>query len=503
MSESTVTTYGNWTKPTIKGIAGVSMAATVVLFLGAIAMIVAAMTQGFLGAALVFAMTGAALLPLVIKSPSSGLTLYEKVFVRTVKRQMARTGAAVLLQGPSGITRDGQARLPGLLAASELIEATDAYGTPFGIVHVPSTDHYSVVIEGASTGMDLVDQDKVDYMVAVWGQWLAMLGQEQTDIAGAQVSIETAPDPGVRLRHMIDERRGAHGPSLPFTDQVMAEIKDVYPAGQAQMTTRISVTFRSRTTPGAKKRPTEEMVRRIGNALPSLLVMLRESGAGQQPTPMTGQDLVDAVRIAYDPSVATDVEEARACGGTGLTWHEAGPTFADDRRPDVYRHDRAWSMSWEMLQAPRSIVHSDVLTRLLAPHPEIPRKRVTLVYRPLTMETSARVAEGEVQNAVFVLNNNKQAKAIDSIRLRHAQQTANEEATGAGMVRFGVIVTATVLDPADLSKVTETIRQLSATSRLKLRKATWTQASTFAAGLPLGLVLPEHTAIPNEWKDAL
>ncbi|SDB94955.1 hypothetical protein GA0111570_11158 [Raineyella antarctica] len=501
MSEST--TYGNWTRPQIKGIAGVSMAATALLALGAVAMIIAAMTQGFLGAVVVFFATGALMLPLLAKSPATGMTLYEKFFVRAAKARMAHTGSAVLLQGPCGMTRDGQARLPGLLAASELIEATDAYGTPFGIVHVPSTDHYSVVIEGASTGMDLVDADKIDRQVAIWGQWLAMLGQEQTDIAGAQVSIETAPDPGVRLRHMIEARRATHGPSAAFADQVMGEIKAAYPAGQAQMTTRISVTFRSRTAPGGPKRPTEEMIRRIGNALPSMLVMLRESGAGQQPTPMTGQDLVDAVRVAYDPSVATDVEEARAAGGTGLTWQQAGPTFADDRRPDVYRHDRAWSMSWEMLQAPRSIVHSDVLARLLAPHPEIPRKRVTLVYRPLTMETSARVVEGEVQNALFVLNNNKQATSRDSLRLRHAQQTANEEATGAGMIRFGVIITATVLDPTDLSKIIETIRQLSAASRLKLRPATWTQAATFAAGLPLGLVLPEHTAIPAEWKDAL
>ena len=57
------------------------------------------------------------------------------------------------------------------------------------------------------------------------------------------------------------------------------------------------------------------MIRRIGNAFPSMLVMLRESDAGQQPTPIRGQDLVDAVRVAYDPSVATDVEEARAAGG--------------------------------------------------------------------------------------------------------------------------------------------------------------------------------------------
>lgn len=259
MSEST--TYGNWTRPQIKGIAGVSLAATALLALGAVAMIIAAMTQGFGGAVVVFFATAALMAPLLVKTPATGMTLYEKVFVRTVKARMARTGSAVLLQGPSGMTRDAQARLPGLLAASELIEATDAYGTPFGIIHVPSTDHYSVVIEGASTGMDLVDGDRIDRQVAVWGQWLAMLGQEQTDIAGAQVSIETAPDPGVRLRHMIDARRATHGPSAAFADQVMAEITDVYPAGQAQMTTRISMTFRSRTTPGGPKRPHDEMVR--------------------------------------------------------------------------------------------------------------------------------------------------------------------------------------------------------------------------------------------------
>ena len=62
------------------------------------------------------------------------------------------------------------------------------------------------------------------------------------------------------------------------------------------------------------------------------------------------------------------------------------------------------------------------------------------------------------------------------------------------MIRFGVIIAATVLNPAGLSKITETIRQLTAASRLKLRLASWTQA----AGLPLGLVRPGHTAIPPE-----
>ena len=53
------------------------------------------------------------------------------------------------------------------------------------------------------------------------------------------------------------------------------------------------------------------------------------------------------------------------------------------------------------------------------------------MYRPLTLETSAQVVEGEVQNALIVLNNNKQATSRDYLRLRHAQQSASEEETGA------------------------------------------------------------------------
>ena len=171
-----------------------------------------------------------------------------------------------------------------------------------------------------------------------------MPGQEQTDIASAQVSIETTPDPGVRPRHMIDARRATHGPSAAFADQVMGD--------QGRLPCRSGTDDhpdqRDVPLPNRTRRPQaaqDEMIRRIGNAFPSMLVMLRGSGAGKQPTPMTGQDLVDAVRVAYDPSVATDVE-ARAAGGTGLTREQAGPTSADDRRPNVYRHDRAWSRSW-------------------------------------------------------------------------------------------------------------------------------------------------------------
>jgi len=36
-----------------------------------------------------------------------------------------------------------------------------------------------------------------------------------------------------------------------------------------------------------------------------------------------------------------------------------------------------------------------------------------------------------------------------------------------------------------------------------LRLARYNQAATFAAGLPLGLVLPAHLAVPDWMRDAL
>lgn len=499
--QTTLRTYGHWVRPELKGLFGLSLAANGALALGAVSIIVTTAFKGFMGGLIAMVVTALVVAPLALRT-RDGRTLYERWWLSRAKRRDIRAGRAVLSQGPAGMVPDGKCRLPGLLAQSELFEATDALGTPFGVLYVPSTGHYSIVIEGAATGMDMIDQPVIDDHVANWGAWLAMLGQQNSDISGAQVVIETAPDPGVRFRRELDNRRSSKASAYATT--VAEEVKETYPAGSAQISTRISLTFSSRAADGARnRRPREEMAIRIGNGLPGFIGQLKQAGAGHQPVALTAADLVDTTRVSFDPHVAQDVEEARGEGGTGLTWDEAGPVFHDDRDPLVYRHDRAFSLCWQMQEPPRSIVYSSVLRQLLAPHRDVARKRVTLLYRPMNHEASARVAEMGVRNASFVLNNNKQVNARDHLSLRHAQQTANEEATGAGMVRFGIIVTATVLDATLLPQAAEAVKQLRASARLKLRPATAVQATTFAAGLPLGLVLPEHMMVAPELKDAL
>ncbi|NYI72731.1 hypothetical protein GGQ54_003345 [Naumannella cuiyingiana] len=484
----------------MQGVFGLGLGICALLLVAAMALIFAVLSGGPAAAAVVVGVTGVLLAP-TFRRPGTGRSLYTTMGRRVVAWWNKRTGRSVLVQGPAGMTPDGRARMPGLLAQSELISAQDVYGQPFGIIRVPATGSYSIVIETSGSGTDLTDQETVDRQVARWGAWLASLGQNYPDVIGAQASIETAPDTGVRLRRAIDQ---AESPDAqPFAREVMGEIRDSYPAGQSEIGTRISVTFKS-TVPGRKQRVSpEDMATRIGNVLPSILSGLLGTGASAVARPMTAQNITDYVRVAWDPLVATLVQEARQTGeGTGMVWEDAGPTFLDDRDPKVLRHDRAFSISWQMLEAPRSPVPSDTLKILLAPHPEITRKRVTLLYRPLSIEQSVNAAEAEVTNAEFVVNNSKKVTSRDMNRMARARATAREEADGASLLRFGVIVTATVTSADTLPRVVETVQNLTSGAKLKMRAADWTQASTFTAGLPLGLVLPAQVLVPPEIGEA-
>jgi len=169
--------------------------------------------------------------------------------------------------------------------------------------------------------------------VAHWGACLAALGNE-TGIEGASVTVETAPDSGLRLRRNVEDNVADNAPEFGLA--VLAEIVDSYPAGAAQIQTRITLTFSGAASEGIKARGTAEMATEIGNRLPMLLGSLRATGAGSTPRACSAADIVDATRVAYDPSVAMRVEQARAEGGTGLTWDEAGPVYAQAEY-DYYR----------------------------------------------------------------------------------------------------------------------------------------------------------------------
>ncbi|MDO5684451.1 MAG: hypothetical protein Q4G46_16695, partial [Propionibacteriaceae bacterium] len=159
---------------------------------------------------------------------------------------------------------------------------------------------------------------------------------------------------------------------------------------------------------------------------------------------------------------------------------------------DTYRHDSAWSVTWQMSSAPRGAIQSGVLARLLAPHRDIDRKRVTLLYRPIDPARAAAMVEADLRAAQFIASSSHKPTARSVLATRSAEATAHEEASGAGLINFGILVTATVTDHERLSEARAAIDTLAATARLRMRPCYGSQDSAFTAALPLGLILPKH-----------
>lgn len=491
-------TYGNWRRPQSAGLGGLGSLGTAILLLGLIVVIVTMMVAGFLEA-IVVAVAVAAFLGLLLLRDRHGRSGVQRISTRIGWIRARRSGANLYRSGPLGHTAWGVFQLPGLAAASRLSEWADSYGRPFALLHVPATGHYTVVFATEPDGASLVDPDQVDAWVSHWGAWLAGLGNEPGVVA-ASVTVETAPDPGTRLRREVELNADPDAPRV--AQAMLREVVEVYPEGSATVKAWVALTFSAATRAGGRRRPVEEVGRELASRLPGLSQGLHATGAGAA-RPVTAQELCEVVRVAYDPPAARLLDAARAAGEVPeLSWNDVGPTAAQAGY-DHYRHDAAWSVSWSMSAAPRGEVYSSVLAQLLAPHSDVDRKRVTLLYQPMDAAKAARIVEQDRRNADFRATASARPTARVLVEQRAAAATAAEEARGAGLVNFGMVVTATVRGADRLPDARAAIDNLSATARIQLRTVYGSQDSAFAAGLPLGLVLPRHLKVPAELREAL
>ncbi|BCW13019.1 MULTISPECIES: SCO6880 family protein [Paenarthrobacter] len=490
--------YGNWRVPRSAGLSNLGTIGTAIVFAGLLAGIVAFALWGLLAGLGVLAVAGVMALLLTVKD-KHGQSIVDRFGIRAVFWMSRSAGTSLYRSGPLGVTEWGMYQLPGLAAQSTLYEFTDSYKRPFALLHVPATNHFTVVFSTEPDGASLVDPEQVDAWVANWGGWLASLADE-AGLDAAAVTVETAPDSGYRLRNEVMANIDPDAPA--FARDMLAEVVDTYPEGSATVRAWVSLTFNAAIRAGARKRTPEDVARDLASRIPGLSARLQSTGAGVA-RPMPAQELCEVVRIAYDPPAALIIDEAHAAGSpVSLSWGDVGPT-ATQASWDNYRHDSAFSVSWTMTGAPRGSVNSAVLSRLLAPHGDIDRKRVSLLYRPLDSARAAAVVERDQNNANVRITSGTRPSARALVDARSAAQTAQEEAQGAGLVNFGMVVTATVTAQERLPDAVAAIEQTSGTARVLLRRAYGSQDTAFAASLPLGLVLPRHSMVPSEIKDAL
>lgn len=488
-------TYGNWRRPTTTGSGRFNVLTTLVILGGALVFVVAMAIGGVLIAAAI-AVPVVAIIATLTMTDRHQRTLASRITERATFARSRQRRENIYRAGPVGLIPHGRNQLPGIAAQIRQYEATDSYGRPFVLLHTPSTNHWSVPIECDFDGASLIDDIDQDRRVAEYGGWLAGLSEEQ-GIAGASVTVETAADSGHRLRQEVDVNTDPNAPAL--ARESLAESKQTL-GGAPLMRGWITVTFKASTTAG-HRRDKEEMARDLGARLPHLVTGLAGSGVGAAE-PMTVARLNEIVKTAYDPVLGPVFDEAAALGQQPeLEWSDVGPA-AMDAGWNYLRHDSGLSGSWVMSVPPQGNVGSSVLEALLRPHPDLERKRVTIVYRPIPAGDAATVVERDVLNADLRVQTNRPS-ARDRVAQRAAHKTAADEAEGAGLEDFGVIITATVLDDArwrDAEAITE---NLAARARLRIRPAFGAQGSAFAAGLPLGLVLPAHMRVPETVRKAL
>lgn len=502
-------TYGNWRRPAGAGLGALGTLGTGLLLLSAIAVIGALALGGLVWAITVAGGSGLLLALLVVRDRHhrSGL---DRVAARVGWARTRRRRAHVYRSGPLGLLPWGTSQLPGLAAGSQLSEWQDSYGRRFALVTLPATRHHTVVFATEPDGASLVDVDQVDTWVAHWGAWLAGLGTEPGVVA-ASVTVETAPDSGARLRREVESATVAGAP--PVARAMLAEVVRDYPVGSATITAYVALTLSGSGRSGGR-RGVDAVARDLATRLPGLTQRLAATGAGAV-RPVTAQQLCEVIRTAYDPTIARVLDEVHSDGqDPRLRWTDVGPMAAQAGWGE-YRHDGAWSVTWSMTGAPRGEVFSSVLTDLLSPHPDVDRKRVTMLYRPLDAGRAARVVEHDRRNADFRVGSSSRPTARVLAEQRAAIRTAEEEARGAGLVDLGMLVTATVLDPIGvdgeaasgagmaLDAARAAIDTLSATARVQLRPVYGSQDSAFAAALPLGIVLPAHLSVPAEFRGAM
>lgn len=476
--------FGNWQRSANIGLFGMN---PVVSFAGLVLILGAGGMMMFLGPlpALIYLLIAAVLyVPLAVKI--EGKSVFARLVRRTSFRRSRRRRETAYLSGPLSPQPKGRFRLPGLLAASRLYSATDAYGEEFGFLRIPVTNSYPVIVRANADGDALVDAATVDTMIGTWSGFLQTLPQ-WPDVKALSVTTESVPDPGHKIGSEIDRMRTDQAVS-PFTEQVFGELREAAGVGSAAQHTWLAVVFDGGR--GKDKRGVEDMATEIGTQLPDILGALAGTGAGAA-TAMRPSEVAETAWAAFHPEEAADLDDAQ--GHIELDWESVGPTAAHELW-DRYKHDSGISVSWVMEGAPRGSVRETVLKRLLEPHPHLPRKRVTIYYRPLDPAGAAQWADR--QRNILATNHGQKAAARES-STQQAKANARDEARGASVERFAVITTITVTDEEQLRRATKAVRNLHAGARLEMRRACGQQAAAFSAGLGLGILLPDHLTLPK------
>ena len=221
--------------------------------------------------------------------------------------------------------------------------------------------------------------------------------------------------------------------------------------------------------------------------------------AGVEATPMTPGEWCVGPTRAYNPQLTEDLE---AISGTGsedqLHWDGAGPVTAENKW-DHLVHNGYRSITWEMASAPAGQVPAHVLRPLLIPRADVRRKRVAIIYRVHNTAEAVKLVDSDYREALAAEQSKKGVvSAAATVRVENTNAARREQATGAGLTRFGMLVTATVAPGEDLPSIRAEIEGMADGAHIGLRRCYGYQDAAFAGALGIGIILPEYASTSSK-----
>ena len=428
------TTYGDWMRPMPGGIRNIGIPLTIA-GMGVLTCTLLVSMASVVAAIAILVVGMGVILVLAIRDREHRNMVDRAVEKRTWMAAQ-RSGANLYRSGLLAPIDGGKAMLPGILSRVGLTSALDGLGGEFCLVRHSHTGEYSLLLSCQPQGASLADDDVEDSYVASWAGLMESLASE-TGVTQLAVTVDTAPDSGVRFRRTLSKRIVEDAPELAA--RAMAQIMDQYAAGGASNDVTLTLTFRYTDRDG-KYLEAGEAARRISLLLPSIREQIAQAGGGAARA-LGMEEITRMVRVAYDPAAQETIEESDE--PPYIAWEDCGPLM-HEAGWSHYSHDSGLSRTWEMVDPPQSNVTADTLTRLLSPLADCDRKRVTVLYRMLPPDKTMFMAEQNRQKAANQVSQEKRATVRSMSQIGKANRQAVETNQGAVMVFFGMLVTVTV-----------------------------------------------------------
>ncbi|MDR3128327.1 MAG: hypothetical protein LBT99_03265 [Bifidobacteriaceae bacterium] len=421
--------------------------------------------------------------------------IYSKIAARISFNISQRKRRNVFKGGIMNKKFNGKYILPGIGNRINLKTGVDIGGQEFGYFENNYQKTFSIVLHGQPEGQALMDNETIDRFVNQFSTFLNAI-TKMPGIIQIKNVLEITKSDSVELENEINNKLDKNAPDI--SKQMLNESKAILSTGSYKTDCYVEITY-SYISEITKRTQKKQILNQLKQDLPRLKNFINFSGGGAVEI-MNSYQLCKYVRCSFDPQSNLVFQNIEKHGEqVKLNWSKIGPSGAETFW-DKYRHDSGTSVSWMLYLAPESPVFSTVLRPLLRPEQDITIKRISTIYIPVKPIQANKL----IQTAQKRANNKQSATSFEHAKLvTNSEILDRDKQQGAAILKFGMLVTATILDESKKDEIEATIKTAGISSNMGLRQCYGSQDSAFMAALPLGVILNKYSHIPQQIKENL